>query len=102
MSDLVLLVVRRAAIIRIDAAFRLTVRAAAAERLFFLGEALLSTTSAESCLPLFSRFASTMASSDFSSTYSACGLSPYGSTRFLCDAWSYGDLPQLVFTAQLQ
>ena len=34
-----------------------------------LGEALPSTTSAGSCLPLFSRFASTMASSDFSSTY---------------------------------
>ena len=34
-----------------------------------MGEALPSTTSAESCLPLFSRFASTMASSDFSSTY---------------------------------
>jgi len=38
-------------------------------RLFPLGEALPSTTSAGSCLPLFSRFASTMASSDFSSTY---------------------------------
>src|SRR6267378_2835181 len=34
-----------------------------------LGEALPSTTSAGSCLPLFSRFASTMASTDFSSTY---------------------------------
>src|SRR6202040_4280583 len=30
-----------------------------------LGEALPSTTSAGSCLPLFGRFASTMASSDF-------------------------------------
>src|SRR3984893_18150395 len=69
MSDLVSLVVRRAAIIRIDAAFRLSVRTAAAYRLFPLGEALPSTTSAGSCLPLFSRFASTMASSDFSSTY---------------------------------
>src|SRR5258708_5433964 len=69
MSDLVTLVARRAAVIRIDAAFRLSVRTAAAQRLFPLGEALPSTTSAESCLPLFSRFASTMASSDFSSTY---------------------------------
>ena len=34
-----------------------------------LGEALPSTTSAGSCLPLFGRFAGTMASSDFSSTY---------------------------------
>jgi hypothetical protein len=34
-----------------------------------LGEALPSTTSAGSCLPLFSRFAGSMASSDFSSTY---------------------------------
>src|SRR6266699_2987869 len=58
MNDLVTLVARRAAIIRIDAAFRLSVRTAAASRLFPLGEALPSTTSAESCLPLFSRFAS--------------------------------------------
>src|SRR5229473_812441 len=69
MNDLITLVARRAAIIRIDAVFRLSVRTAAAERLFPLGEALPSTTSAGSCLPLFSRFASTMASSDFSSTY---------------------------------
>src|SRR6202790_1167378 len=68
-SDLVSLVGRRAAIIRIDAVFRLSVRTAAASRLFPLGEALPSTTAAESRLPLFSRFASTMASSDFSSTY---------------------------------
>jgi hypothetical protein len=63
------LVGRRAAIIRIDAVFRLSVRTAAASRLFPLGETLPSTTSAWSRLPLFSRFASTMASTDFSSTY---------------------------------
>src|ERR1700716_1635712 len=63
------LVVRRTAVIRIDAAFRLSVRTAAAYWHLPLGEALPSTTSAGSCLPLFSRFASTMASSDFSSTY---------------------------------
>ena len=68
MNDLVALVARRAAIIRIDAAFRLSVRATAAYRLFPSGEALPSTTSAGSCLPLFDRFIGTMASSDFSST----------------------------------
>src|SRR5262245_26784541 len=38
-------------------------------RLFPLGEALPSTTSAGSCLPLFGRFLGTTASSDFSSAY---------------------------------
>ena len=60
---------RRTAANRIDVAARLSVRTTAACRLFPSGEALPSTTSAGSCLPLFSRFASTMASSDFSSTY---------------------------------
>jgi hypothetical protein len=48
-------------------AARLSVRTTAACRLFPLGEALPSTTSAGSCLPLFGRFLGTMASSDFSS-----------------------------------
>ena len=61
--------VRRTAANRIDVATRLCVRTTAACRLFPLGEALPSTTSAGSCLPLFGRFISTMASSDFSSTY---------------------------------
>jgi hypothetical protein len=52
MNDLVTFVARGAAIIRIDAVFRLSVRTAAAQRLFPLGEALPSTTSAGSCLPL--------------------------------------------------
>ena len=69
MSDLVSLVGRRAAIIRIDAVFRLSVRTAAACRLFPSGEALPSTTSAGSCLPLFDRFLGTTTSSDFSSAY---------------------------------
>src|SRR6266852_8897456 len=41
----------------------------AACRLFPSGEALPSTTSAGSCLPLFGRFLGTTASSDFSSAY---------------------------------
>ena len=54
---------------RIDVATRLCVRTTAVCQLFPLGEALPSPTSAGSCLPLFDRFISTMASSDFSSTY---------------------------------
>jgi hypothetical protein len=50
MNDLVPLVGRRAVIIRIDAAFRLSIRTAAAW-LFPLGEALPSTTSAGSYSP---------------------------------------------------
>jgi hypothetical protein len=50
-------------------AIRLCVRTTAACRLFPLGEALPSTTSAGSCLPLFGRFLGTMASSDFSPAY---------------------------------
>ena len=61
--------VRRTAANRIDVAIRLCVRTTAVCRLFPLGEALPSTTSAGSCLPLFDRFIGTMASSDFSSTY---------------------------------
>ena len=61
--------VRRAAAKRIDVATRLCVRTTAVCRLVPLGEALPSTTSAGRCLPLFGRFLSTMASSDFSSTY---------------------------------
>ena len=49
-------------------AARRRVRTTAACRLFPLGEALPSTTSAGSCLPLFGRFLGSMASSDFSST----------------------------------
>ena len=60
---------RRTAANRIDVATRLSVRATAACRLFPLGEALPSTTSARSCLPLFGRFLGTTASSDFSSAY---------------------------------
>jgi hypothetical protein len=59
-------VVRRTAANRIDVATRLRVRTTAACRLFPLGEALPSTTSAGSCPPLFGRFVGTMASSDFS------------------------------------
>jgi hypothetical protein len=47
---------RRTAANRIDVAARLSVRTTAACRLFPLGEALPSTTSAGSCLPLFGRF----------------------------------------------
>ena len=47
---------------------RLSVRTTAACRLFPSGEALPSTTSAGSYLPLFGRFLGSMASSDFSST----------------------------------
>src|SRR5215467_14691804 len=60
---------RRTAANRIDVATRLSVRTTAACRLFPLGEALPSTASAGSCLPLFGRFVGTMASSDFSSAY---------------------------------
>jgi hypothetical protein len=60
---------RRTAANRIDVATRLSVRATAAGRLFPLGEALPSTTSARRCLPLFGRFLGTTASSDFSSAY---------------------------------
>jgi hypothetical protein len=48
---------------------RLSVRTTAACRLFPSGEALPSTTSAGSCLPLFDRFLGTTTSSDFSSAY---------------------------------
>src|SRR5712675_2756908 len=60
---------RRTAVNRIDVASRLNVRTTAACRLFPSGEALPSTTSAGSCLPLFGRFLGTTASSDFSSAY---------------------------------
>src|SRR5467141_2231700 len=46
-----------------------SVRTTAACRLFPSGEALPSTTSAGSCLPLFDRFLGTTTSSDFSSAY---------------------------------
>src|SRR5437016_14049332 len=69
MNDLVIALARRAAIIRIDAAFRLSVRTTAACRLFPSGEALPSTTAAGSCLPLFGRFLGTTTSSDFSPAY---------------------------------
>jgi hypothetical protein len=60
---------RRTAANRIDVASRLSVRTTAACRLFPSGEALPSTTSAGSCLPLFGRFLGTTTSSDFSSAY---------------------------------
>jgi Membrane dipeptidase (Peptidase family M19) len=60
---------RRTAANRIDVAARLSVRTTAACRLFPSGEALPSTTSAGSCLPLFGRFLGTTASSDFSPAY---------------------------------
>jgi hypothetical protein len=60
--------VRRTAANRIDVATRLSVRTTAVCRLFPSGEALPSTTSAGSCLPLFGRFLGTVTSSDFSST----------------------------------
>src|SRR5882672_3221053 len=60
---------RRTAANRIDVASRLSVRTTAACRLFPSGEALPSTTSAGSRLPLFGRFLGTTASSDFSSAY---------------------------------
>ena len=59
---------RRTAANRIDVACRLGVRTTAACRLFPSGEALPSTTSAGSCLPLFGRFLGTTTSSDFSPT----------------------------------
>src|SRR5258708_37783586 len=61
--------IRRPAANRNDVVTRLSVRTTAACRLFPLGEALPSTTSAGSCLPLFGRFLGTTASSDFSSAY---------------------------------
>src|SRR6267143_3775750 len=60
---------RRTAANRNDVVTQLSVRTTAACRLFPSGEALPSTTSAGSCLPLFDRFHGTMASSDFSSAY---------------------------------
>ena len=60
---------RRTAANRIDVASRLRVRTTAACRLFPSGEALPSTTSAGSCLPLFGRFLGTTTSSDFSSAF---------------------------------
>src|SRR6266849_8604939 len=60
---------RRTAANRIDVASRLSVRTTAACRLFPSGEALPSTTSAGSCLPLFDRFLGTTTSSDFSSAH---------------------------------
>src|SRR5229473_735576 len=60
---------RRTAANRIDVVARLSVRTTAACRLFPSGEALPSTTSAGSCLPLFDRFLGTTTSSDFSSAY---------------------------------
>ena len=61
--------IRRTAANRNDVASRLSVRTMAVCRLFPLGEALPSTTSAGSCLPLFDRFLGTTTSSDFSSAY---------------------------------
>jgi hypothetical protein len=60
---------RRTAANRIDVAARLSLRTTAACRLFPSGEALPSTTSAGSCLPLFGRFLGTTTSSDFSPAY---------------------------------
>src|SRR4249919_1921078 len=60
---------RRTAANRIDVTARLSVRTTAACRLFPLGEALPSTTSAGSCLPLFGLFLGTTTSSDFSPAY---------------------------------
>ena len=60
---------RRTASNWIDVATRLSVRTTAACRLFPLGEALPSTTSAGSGPPLFGRFLGTTTSSDFSPTY---------------------------------
>src|SRR5258706_7295199 len=60
---------RRCAASRIDVVARLSVRTTAAWRLVPSGEALPSTTSAGSCLPLFDRFLGTTTSSDFSSAY---------------------------------
>src|SRR5215475_13068040 len=60
---------QRTAANRIDLVARLSVRTTAACRLFPSGEALPSTTSAGSCLPLFDRFFGTTTSSDFSSAY---------------------------------
>src|SRR5450631_3431945 len=60
---------RRTVANRIDVVARLSVRTTAACRLFPSGEALPSTTSAGSCLPLFGRFLGTTTSSDFSSAY---------------------------------
>src|SRR5215471_10103612 len=60
---------QRTAANRIDVVARLSVRTTAACRLFPSGEALPSTTSAGSCLPLFDRFLGTTTSSDFSSAY---------------------------------
>jgi hypothetical protein len=60
---------RRTAANRIDVATRLSVRTTAACRLFPSGEALPSTISAGSYLPLFDRFLGTTTSSDFSPTY---------------------------------
>src|ERR1700730_2988907 len=65
---------RRTAANRIDVAARLSVRTTAACRLFPSGEALPSTTSAGSCLPLFGRFLSTTTSSDFSPAYMMLGV----------------------------
>src|SRR5216684_505996 len=56
---------RRTAANRIDVASRLSVRTTAACRLFPSGEALPSTTSAGSCLPLFGRFLGTTVSSAY-------------------------------------
>jgi len=50
-------------------ATRINVRTTAGCRLFPLDEALPSTTSAGSCLPLFGRFLGTTTSFDFSSAY---------------------------------
>ncbi len=66
MNGLDALIARRTTANRIDAAARLCVRTAAACRLFPLGRALPSTSSAGSHLPLFGRFFGTRARSDFS------------------------------------
>src|SRR4249920_155465 len=68
-ADLKPPVLRRTAANRIDVAARLSVRTTAACRLFPSGEALPSTISAGSCLPLFDRFLGTTTSSDFSPAY---------------------------------
>ena len=66
MSGLGAIIAWRTTANRIDAAARLCVRTAAAWRLFPLGRALPSTSSAGSHLPLFGRFFGTMARSDSS------------------------------------
>src|SRR5258708_7207954 len=82
---------RRTAANRIDVASRLSVRTTAACRLFPSGEALPSTTSAGSCLPLFDRFLGTTASSDFSSAYMlGVRLLPSRAGTYKCRTYGVG------------